>query len=56
MDYQDKDSDEYLKILDDDIVVVYGTFNGMVDTKNYLSGENGEEIGLDIYYAELISE
>lgn len=55
-DYQDTDSDDYLKILEDDIVTVYGTFNGMVETTNYLSGEDGEEVCLDIYYADLISD
>ena len=56
IDRQDTESDNYLKILDDDIVTIYGTFNGMTETENGITGESGEEVCIDIYYAELISE
>lgn len=56
IDRQDKESDSYLKILDDDVVTIYGTFNGMTETENGITGESGEEVCIDIYYAELISE
>lgn len=56
IDCQDKSSDSYLKVLDDDIVRVYGTFNGMTESKNSLSGTTNDEVSLDMYYCELISE
>ena len=56
VDYQDENSSEHLNILEGDVVKVYGTFNGMIPTTNSLNGTNSEEIGLDIKYAELISE
>lgn len=55
-DNRDDTADGYLKILEDDIVTVYGTFDGMVDTKNYLNNSKGEEVGLNIKYVDLISE
>lgn len=56
IDRQDTEADSYLKILDGDIVTIYGTFNGMTETENGITGESGEEVCIDIYYAELISE
>lgn len=56
IDCQNKDSESYLKVLDDDIIRVYGTFNGMTESSNALTGTTNEEIALDMYYCELISE
>lgn len=55
-DEQDKDSASFLKILDNDIVMVYGTFEGMVTSENALTKTKDEKVALHIYYAELISE
>lgn len=55
-DDQDENSSYYLKVLEDDIITVYGTFEGMEDTKNYLSGETSKDIALHMKYAKLISE
>ena len=35
---------------------IYGQFNGMQETENKLNGEKGEDIALDIYYADLIQK
>lgn len=52
-----KESDPYYeKILENDIVIVYGTFNGMTKSQNSLTGETGEEVSLDIKYVEIIGE
>ncbi|MCR5801403.1 MAG: hypothetical protein K6G57_03625 [Lachnospiraceae bacterium] len=51
----EKDSD-YVKILEDDIITVYGTFTGMTETQNSLTKETGEIVSLDIKYVELIEE
>lgn len=56
IDCQDKDSDSYIKVLDDDIIRVYGTFNGMRESKNSISGTTNDEVSLDMYYCELLSE
>lgn len=56
LDKRDTSDPDYLKILDGDIITVYGRFNGMVDTKNMLTREKGEEVAIEILYAELISE
>ena len=56
IDCQNKDSESYLKVLEDDIIRVYGTFNGMTESKNSLTGTTNEEVALDMYYCELISE
>lgn len=37
IDCQDKNSESYLKVLDDDIIRVYGTFNGMTESSNALT-------------------
>lgn len=55
-DEQDENSEEYVHILDDDIVTVYGTFEGTVESTNFLNGEKSQEIALHVKYAELISE
>lgn len=56
IDRQDSDSADYLKILNKDIITAYCTFTGITETENSLTGEKGEEISLDIHYADLISE
>lgn len=43
----------YVKLLEDDIATVYGVFNGLMPTQNGINGTEGEEMSLDIYYAEL---
>ena len=55
-DEQDENSNEYLHILDGDIVTIYGTFEGTVESTNYLNGEKSQEVALHIKYAELIEE
>ena len=52
-DYRDTDSEGYTKLLNEDIVTVYGVFNEMTETENSFTGEKGEDIGLDIYYVDL---
>lgn len=56
LDNRDPSSPDYVKILEDDVVKVYGTFTGMQGTKNSLTGESGEEVSLDIKYVELLFE
>ena len=55
-DEQDENSSYYVNVLEDDIITVYGTFEGMEDTKNYLNGETSKDIALHMKYAKLISE
>ena len=56
IDRQDKDADNYLNVLEDDIIRVYGTFNGMSESKNVLTGTTSNDVSLDMKYCELISE
>ncbi len=56
LDNRDTTDSNYVKILEDDIVRIYGRFDGLVETKNYLNNTKGEEMSLQILYAELISE
>ena len=53
MDYGDAEDDNYTEILDDDIVTVYGTFNGLGETKNALNGSKSEDMKIDMLYAEI---
>lgn len=55
-DKRDEDSEGYVKLLEKDIVTFYGEFNGLQETKNAFNGEKGEDIALDIYYADLIEQ
>ena len=55
-DEQDKDSKSYVNILEDDIVTVYGTFEGMESSTNFLNGEKSKDIALHLKYAKLIKE
>lgn len=56
LDNRDTESKDYVKILEDDIVKVYGRFDELVETKNALNGTKGEEMSLQLLYVELISE
>lgn len=46
----------YVKILEDDIIRVWGKFDGLIETKNALNGTRSEEMSLNVLYTELISE
>lgn len=46
----------YFKILDDDIIEAYCRFDGLTESKNSLTGEKSETLGLNLLYAELIEE
>lgn len=56
IDKQNEGSEDYVKLLEDDIVTVYGTFNGMTSTSNSLTGEKGEQMALDIKFVDLLAE
>ena len=56
IDCQDKDSETHIKVLDDDIIRVYGTFNGMLESQNSITGTTNDEVALNMYYCELLSE
>lgn len=56
LDNRDTENEEYIKILEGDIVKIYGRFDSLVETKNALNGTKGEEMSLQLLYAELISE
>lgn len=56
MDNRNESDAEYMKILEGDIIKVYGTFSGLTGTKNSLTNETGEQVSLDIKYVELVSE
>lgn len=53
-DKRDEDADDYVKVLEDDIVTFYGEFNGLQETKNALNGEKGEDLALDAYYVDIV--
>lgn len=55
-DEQDENSEYYVKVLKDDIITVYGTFEEMVESKNMINGETSKEIALHMKYTELISD
>lgn len=55
-DDQDEDSADYLHVLEDDVITVYGTFEGMEDTRNYLNDETSQDVALHMKYAKLIKE
>lgn len=56
IDRQDKESESYVNVLEDDIIRVYGTFNGLVESKNSLTGTTDNDISIEMKYCELISE
>ena len=55
-DNRDETSPDYIKVLENDIVIVYGTFNGLTESQNSLTGETSEEVSLDVKYVELVSD
>ena len=55
-DDQDKNSDSYVHVLEDDVITVYGTFEGMEDSTNFLNGEKSKDIALHMKYVKLIKE
>ena len=55
-DEQDENSKYYVNVLENDIITVYGTFDGMEDTTNMLNGEKSKDVALHMKYAKLISE
>lgn len=55
-DYQDTKRKSYVKMLEDDIVKVYGTFTGLSSSKNALTWETSDTMALDIKYVKLIQE
>lgn len=56
MDDRDTSDSEYLRVLEGDVLTVYGTFNGLTPMYNSLTGEEGEVVSLDIKYFEIIDE
>ena len=56
LDNRDENDPDYVKILENDVIKVYGTFTGLTDTQNALSGETGEQVSLDIKYVEILAE
>ncbi|WP_026498921.1 zinc ribbon domain-containing protein [Butyrivibrio sp. WCD2001] len=56
MDNRDENDPDYIKVLDNDIVTVYGTFTGMTETKNSLTNEKGEQVSLDLKYVDLLAQ
>ncbi|MBO6213923.1 MAG: hypothetical protein J6N76_00130 [Lachnospiraceae bacterium] len=55
-DNRNESDPEYVKVIENDIVTIYGTFNGLAETKNSLTGETGEQMALDVKYVDLIAE
>lgn len=56
IDMRSEDDEGYVKLLKGDVVTFYGEFTGLSGSKNSITGEKSEEMSLDVYYAELISE
>lgn len=55
-DEQDENSSYYVNVLEDDVITVYGTFEGMEDSENALNGEKSKDVALHMKYAKLVSE
>lgn len=55
-DYQNPKSKKYVKMLEDDIVKVYGTFTGLSSSKNVLTWETSDTMALDVKYVKLLQE
>ena len=47
---------DYVHVLEDDTITVYGTFEGMEDSTNFLNGEKSKGIALHVKYAKLVEE
>ncbi len=56
MDNRDTSDSEYIKVLEGDIVTIYGTFSGLTATQNSITNESGEVVSLDIVYVDIIEE
>ncbi|WP_026493082.1 zinc ribbon domain-containing protein [Butyrivibrio sp. XPD2002] len=56
MDNRDESDPDYIKVLNNDIITVYGTFTGMTETKNSLTNEKGEQVSLDVKYVDLLAQ
>lgn len=56
MDNRDTSDPSYIKILESDVLYVYGTFNGLTESTNVLTGEKSEEVSLDIKYIEVVTK
>lgn len=56
IDKQDKESESHVNVLEDDIIRVYGTFSGMSESKNALTGTTSNDVSIDMKYCELINE
>lgn len=48
--------DSKVNILEGDVLEIYAKFEGMGQTQNSITDETSEDIALDVYYVELISE
>ena len=55
MDGRDENSPEYIKLLEDDIITVYGTFTGNVKSTNMITFNSGEDIAIEAKYITLNS-
>lgn len=55
-DEQDTNDSNYVNVLENDIITVYGTFEGMEESKNMLNGEKSKDIALHMKYVKLVSE
>ena len=56
MDDRDPSDSEYLRVLEGDVLIIYGTFTGLASTYNPDTNESGEVVSLDIKYFDIISE
>ena len=56
LDNRNESDPDYIKILEGDVIMVYGTFNGLTGSKNSLTGETSDEVSLDIKYVEIVAE
>lgn len=55
-DNRDSERNNYMNILEGDVVTIYGTFYGTVETQNMLNKSKGESIGFEIIHVELIED
>lgn len=46
---------ESVKLSEKTVVVIYGTFSGLADSKNILSGEKDKKVALNIKYADILA-
>lgn len=55
-DNREEKSAGYVKILEDDVIRVYGRFDNMMPVKNVLNGAKSEEVCLEVLYADVLDE